>query len=344
MSTTVQSFIDGLPKCELHVHLEGTLEPALARQLAVRNKLSIPEDVGSSDSQEGYSFWDLTSFLKVYYRAMSCLITADDFSDLAYAYLTKAHSQNIIHAEMFFDPQAHTSRGIEFDTVLSGLTDGLRRARADFDISAKLIMCFLRDHSAESAEHTLSALLKSPYLKEVVGGVGLDSDEKNNPPLKFRSVFAKAKEAGLRITIHCDVDQPNSIEHIRQAIHDIGVDRIDHGTNIIENGSLVEDIRRKGIGLTCCPISNSIVCSDFKGQEMKHLLSRGVKITINSDDPAYFRGYLTENLTKMLEAGFDLQNLARTQQNALEIAWVNEETRLPLLAKLHEFVKANLVL
>jgi adenosine deaminase len=339
MSTDLQSFIRSIPKCELHVHLEGTLEPSQARMFASRNKLEISEDLGSGD-QEGYPFHDLPSFLKIYFAAMACLTTSADFSDLVYAYLAKASSQNVIHAEMFFDPQAHTSRGIEFETVLSGLVHGTQQARSDFGISTGLIMCFLRDHTAESADKTLASLIASPNRNHVMG-VGLDSDEAGNPPVKFAAAYAQAKEAGFRLTMHCDVDQVNSIEHIRQAVRQIGVERIDHGTNVVEDPELVDEIEQKGIGLTCCPISNSIVCSDFKGKEMKYLLERGVKVTINSDDPAYFNGYMTENLAKMLEAGLGKDELVKTQRNAFEISWVGAEEKTALLSKLDTFLKGN---
>jgi len=343
MSTDNQRFIEGLPKCELHVHLEGTLEPHLARTLADRNGAPIPADIGTGSDNDGYPFYDLPSFLKVYYAAMSCLQTAEDFSDLVYNYLTKANSQNVVHAEMFFDPQGHTSRGIAFETVITGLTDGIERAKKQYGISTGLIMCFLRDHSAESAMRTLDTLLASPHRNDIVG-IGLDSDELGNPPIKFAAVYSKAKEAGLRLTMHCDVDQVNSIQHIRQALHDIGVERLDHGTNIVEDPSLVAEIRDKGIGLTCCPISNSIVCSDFKGKEMSDLLRQGVKVTVNSDDPAYFRGYMTENLEKVLEASFSLNDLVRTQRNALEISWISEDKRKDLIGKLEEYVRAQVII
>jgi adenosine deaminase len=232
----IKSFISRLPKCELRVHLEGTLELSLARTLAARNNLPIPEDLG--EDSDNYPFYDLPSFLKVYYAAMSCLNSVADFEDLAYAYLAKAHSQNVIHTEMFFDPQAHTSRGVDFETVISGLVNGVTKAKEEFAISTKLIMCFLRDHSAESAAQTLTALVESPHRSHVVG-VGLDSDEKNNPPKKFADVYKMAKEYGLRTTMHCDVDQSNSIEHIRQALLEIQVERIGHGTNVIEYNFLV---------------------------------------------------------------------------------------------------------
>lgn len=193
-------------------------------------------------------------------------------------------------------------------------------------------MCFLRDMDADSAMSTLAEAL--PYKHRLLG-VGLDSDERGNPPRKFAAVFKRAREEGLMLTMHCDIDQQDSIEHIRQALEEVGVDRIDHGTNIVEDESLVEMVRKKGIGLTCCPISNSIVTNDFKGREMVSLLRRGVKVTVNSDDPAYFRGYATENMTKMArDTDLSLKELVQLQRNAFEIAWLSPSKRAAFIKQL----------
>lgn len=326
-------FCSRLPKAELHLHLEGTLEPELVRMLAQRNKLALPASM--TTRTEGYDFHDLASFLAVYYPNMSVLQTSDDFYELAWRYLSKAHSQNVVHVEMFFDPQAHTSRGVPFAAVIDGYHRAVVRARQELGMSALLIMCFLRDMDAGSAMATLMEAL--PYKAQIVG-VGLDSDERNNPPAKFAAVFQRARQEGLRLTMHCDVDQLNGIEHIRQALEDIQVDRIDHGTNIVEDARLVELVRAKGIGLTCCPVSNSIVTADFKGKEILSLLRQGVKTTVNSDDPAYFRAYMTENVVKMT-AGTDVtrDELIQLQRNAFDISWVSEETRRGFMAKLDAF-------
>jgi adenine deaminase len=292
----LKAFIAGMPKAELHMHLEGALETSLVCLIAERNNLPIPPSVQERTS--GYSFHDLTSFLAVYYPNMAVLQTTQDFHDLAWSYLVKAQEQNIVHAELFFDPQAHTSRGVDFATVISGYHSAIVEAKKKFGTSVSLIMCFLRDMDADSAMATLTAAL--PHKDKIVG-IGLDSDERDNPPSKFSAVFAKARSEGFRLTMHCDIDQKNSIEHIRQAIEDIGIDRIDHGTNIVEHTRLVEMVREKNIGLTCCPVSNSVVTADFKGAEIKRLLHGGVKVTINSDDPAYFRAYLNENIELLAE-------------------------------------------
>ena len=222
------SFARGLPKAELHLHLEGTLEPDMMFALAQRNGLSLPySDVAAVKA--AYDFTDLTSFLAVYYPAMGVLQTADDFHDLAWAYLLRAKEQGVVHAELFFDPQAHTGRGVPFATVIGGYRRAVVRAQAELGISAELILCFLRDLSAE---HAMSTLLEALPYRHWIVGVGLDSDERDNPPAKFAAVFERARAEGFLVTMHCDIDQPGSIDHIRQAL-EFGVDQIDHGTNIV---------------------------------------------------------------------------------------------------------------
>ena len=328
---SLESFIVGMPKAELHLHLEGTLEPVLARALAERN--GIPMEIGEN------TFTDLTTFLAVYYPRMTVLVTEQDFYDLAWAYLEKAHSQNVIHVEMFFDPQAHTSRGVAFATVIEGYHRAVMAARSELGMSAQLIMCILRDHSVDSAAETLEASL---FYKDWIVGIGLDSDERDNPPAKFTEVFARARAAGYRVTMHCDVDQVGSIENIRQVIEDIGVDRIDHGTNILEDVGLVDIARERGLGFTSCPLSNGVVSEGMKSVEIVELLRGGLKVTINSDDPAYFDGYLTENLLALAAiTDLDEDEFVRLQRNAFEISWVDEGTRDQFLASLDGYVRAS---
>jgi adenosine deaminase len=338
MTTDLASFIAGLPKCELHLHLEGTLSPDLKLRLAQRNGVDIGQST-VADVEATYEFDSLTSFLMVYYPAMGVLVTAEDFADLAYEYLTKAASQGVRYVEMFFDPQAHTGRGVPFRTVVEGYRQGIVRAHAEHGISAELIMCFLRDLSAEFAMATLMESL--PY-KDWIIGVGLDSDERDNPPSKFAAVFARARQEGYQLTMHCDIDQVGSIDNIRSAIHDIGVDRIDHGTNIVEAQDLVDHVRSHGIGLTCCPVSNSFVTSDMKATEIVTLLRDDVKVTVNSDDPAYFKGYMTENFAALAEtAELSPAELVRLSRNAFEIAWLTPRARDGYLAELGAYAAAN---
>ena len=251
--TEMKHFIEAMPKAELHVHVEGTLEPELKFELARRNGIDLPYQ-SVEEMRAAYDFDDLPSFLRVYYEGMSVLRTEQDFYDLTTAYLEKTHSQNVLYAEMFFDPQAHTTRGIAFETVIQGIRRAQEDAKERLGIRTQLIMCFLRDMCAESAMATLEESL--PH-KDWIVGVGLDSDERGNPPVKFKDVFAKAREKGCRLTMHCDVDQESSTRHIWQTLDDIGVDRIDHGVNSLEDDALCEEIVRRGLALTVCPISNS---------------------------------------------------------------------------------------
>lgn len=322
--TDVAAFIRDVPKCELHVHIEGTLEPELKFALAERNGIDLPyADVEAMRS--GYDFDDLPSFLACYYEGMGVLRTAEDFADLARAYLRRAHAQGVRYAEIFFDPQAHTARGVSFDTVMTGLRTALLEARRELDLRAQLIMCFLRDLTADYA---MATLLDALRYRDWIVGVGLDSDEHGNPPIKFAEVFRRARAEGFQLTMHCDVDQQDSTEHIRQCLEVIGVDRIDHGVNLLEDDALCEQVARRGIGLTCCPISNRYVTGSLKAAEIKHLLDRGIRVTVNSDDPAYFPGYAADNLLALHDAvGLSVADVVRLQRNAIDIAW------LPLTAK-----------
>jgi adenosine deaminase len=327
-------FIRGLPKVELHLHIEGTLEPELKFELAARNGISLPY-ADAAAMRRGYAFDDLPSFLACYYEGMSVLRTAEDFADLARAYLRRAHAQNVRYAEIFFDPQAHTSRGVAFDTVLAGLRIALLEARREYGLRAQLIMCFLRDLSADYA---MATLLDSLRYRDWIIGVGLDSDEHGNPPSKFVDVFRRARAEGYQLTMHCDVDQEDSTGHIRECLDLIGVDRVDHGVNAIEDESLCTLLRQRGIGLTCCPISNRYVTGSLKAKEIKQLLDRGVRVTINSDDPAYFPGYVTDNLLALHEAvGLAEAEAVQLQRNAIEVAWMPEPVRTELTAELDRY-------
>lgn len=334
----MREFIEGLPKAELHLHIEGTLEPELKFALAERNGVSLPAAT-VDEMRAAYDFDDLPSFLAVYYEGMSVLLTEQDFYDLTYAYLEKARSQNVLYAEIFFDPQAHTTRGVRFQTVISGIRRAQEEARAALGIDTQLIMCFLRDKSADSAAHTLA---DAADFRNWIVGVGLDSDEHGNPPVKFRDVFADARDMGYRLTMHCDVDQENSLGHIRQCLDEIGVDRIDHGVNAAQDVELVAELVRRDMALTVCPISNRYVTDGTKAAEIKYLLDRGVRVTVNSDDPAYFPGYMVENLMVLQEeAGLSREELVRLSRNAFEAAWLDDARTAGFLASLDAYAAAN---
>jgi len=333
--SNLTEFVVGLPKCELHVHIEGTLEPELKFVLASRNNLTLAY-ADATQMRAAYSFHDLPSFLAVYYEGMSVLLTENDFYDLAWAYFNKAHEQNIRYAEIFFDPQAHTSRGVAFGTVIRGLRRAVQDARRLLDVRIQLVMCFLRDHSAEYA---MATLLESLPYQEWIVAVGLDSDEQGNPPVKFAKVFARARAEGYQLTMHCDVDQENSVEHIRQCLDVIGVDRIDHGVNCLDSAELQTEIRARGLGLTVCPVSTGYVRGSTWQDAVRHMLDRDLRVTVNSDDPAYFGGrYLTENLLLQHDAApMSRDELVRLQRNAFEIAWLPNPVKDAYLDELDRY-------
>jgi len=328
------SFIAGMPKAELHVHVEGTLEPELKFALAQRNGIELPY-ASVEAMRAAYDFDDLPSFLKVYYEGMSVLLTEEDFYDLTMAYLEKAHGQNVVYAEIFFDPQAHTSRGVAYETVITGIRRAQTEAAERLELRSQLIMCFLRDMDSASA---MAALEQSLAFRDWIVGVGLDSDEKGNPPVKFKEVFARARREGYRLTMHCDVDQENSVQHIRQCLDEIGVDRIDHGVNSLEDEELCTEIKRRGLALTVCPISNSYVTDGLKAGAIKAMLGKGMRVTVNSDDPAYFPGYMNENLIATQEAvDLDRAQLVQLTRNAFEGSWLPPEEQQPFLARLEAY-------
>jgi adenosine deaminase len=316
---SIAAFIHDLPKCELHVHIEGTLEPELKFKLADRNGLALPF-ADEAAMRASYSFHDLPSFLTLYYGGMEVLLKEPDFYDLAMAYLAKARSQNVLYAEIFFDPQAHTARGVSFDTVVRGLRRAQMDAEQQLGVRSQLIMCFLRDWSAEFA---MATLLESLPYKQWIVGVGLDSDEKGNPPSKFRKVFQRAREEGYLLTMHCDVNQEDSVAHIWECVEMIGVSRIDHGVNALEDPALCKVLAERKLGLTVCPISNAFVTDGPQTNVVGRMLEMGLRVTINSDDPAYFAGYIEENFALVQEKlGLGPRGLAALSRNAFEAAWL----------------------
>ncbi len=329
----VPSFIRGLPKAELHLHIEGSLEPELRFRLAERNNMALPyADV--AEMRSSYVFHDLSSFLPVYYDAMAVLQAPHDFYDLAFAYLQRAASENVRYAEIFFDPQAHTSRGVPFHNVITGLSGAINDARR-LGIKAQLIMCILRDHPAAYA---MATLLESLPYKDSIVAIGLDSDERDNPPEKFADVFRRARAEGYHLTMHCDVDQQNTTEHIRQCLEVIDVERIDHGMNILEDDHLVEEALKRGLGFTVCPVSNRFVTGDLKASELKRMLDDGLKATVNSDDPAYFNAYVTDNLAAAADAvELSRDDLVRLERNAFEVSWLASGPKEDLLAELDRY-------
>ena len=328
---TIEAFIHELPKAELHVHIEGTLEPELKFALAARNRIELPFK-DPAEMRAAYAFHDLPSFLALYYGGMEVLLTEPDFYDLAMAYLTKARSQNVLYAEIFFDPQAHTARGVSFDTVIRGLRRAQIDAEQQLGVRSQLIMCFLRDWSAEFA---MATLLESLPYKQWIIGVGLDSDEQGNPPSKFAKVFKRAREEGYLLTMHCDVNQQDSVAHIWECVDLIGVSRIDHGVNALEDLALCKVLAQRKLGLTVCPISNAFVTDGPQTDVIGRMLDLGMRVTVNSDDPAYFAGYIEENFT-LVQQKRDLGPAGLTQlsRNAFEAAWLPRAIKDQYLALL----------
>lgn len=298
MATDIRQFIAEMPKAELHLHIEGTLEPELMMALAKRNNVTLPYAT-VEEIRKAYDFGCLQDFLDVYYRGMSVLITRDDFFDLAWAYLTRVHAQNVTHVEIFFDPQGHTERGIAFDTVVSGLTDALDKARRDLGITSRLIMCFLRHLPEEAAFDTLKSACR---CKSHIAGVGLDSSEKGNPPSKFARVFGEARQEGFIPVAHAGEEGPAA--YVSEALDLLHVRRVDHGNHALDDPALVARLVREQVPLTVCPLSNKRlqVCPDLAKHPLKRMLAAGLLVTVNSDDPSYFGGYVQENFLAIQEA------------------------------------------
>ena len=318
MSEDLRAFVTALPKAELHLHIEGTLEPELMLELAARNGVSLPY-ASVDDVREALEFEDLKGFLDVYYDACAVLVTEQDFFDLTWAYLRRAKDDGVVHAEIFFDPQSHTSRGISFATVIHGITAALARGEQELGITTRLIMCFLRHLPESDAIETWHQA--QPHLQHLAG-VGLDSGERGNPPEKFARVFALAREAGLRATAHAGEEGPAA--YVWGAIDVLRVTRIDHGDAAADDPVLVQRLALERIPLTMCPLSNQRlqVIPDLRTHPLKALLDAGVLVTVNSDDPAYFGGYLVDNYLAIAEAlGLTRAELEQLAQNSLAAAW-----------------------
>ena len=291
MADDPRTLIDRLPKCELHIHIEGSLEPELLFALAARNNIRLPYD--SVDAlRQAYRFTRLQDFLDIYYQGMSVLITEQDFFDLAWAYLARAKADNVRHVEMFFDPQGHTGRGVAFETVVTGLDRACKAAAAELGVQASLIMCFLRHLDEADAQTTLDAALG--HRAKIIG-VGLDSSERGNPPSKFKNVFRRAREAGFHCFAHAGEEGPPS--YVWEALDVLGVERVDHGNQSLQDDMLVSRLARERMPLTVCPLSNLKlrVVDDLAHHPLRRMMDKGLLVTVNSDDPAYFGGYVNDN-------------------------------------------------
>ncbi|MFM9369602.1 adenosine deaminase [Streptomyces sp. Da 82-17] len=311
-----------LPKAELHLHIEGTLEPELAFELAARNNVELPY-ADTEELRRAYLFEDLQSFLDLYYGLMAVLHTEADFEQLADAYLARAAEQGVRHAEIFFDPQAHTARGVAIGTVIEGLGRALDRSEERYGISTRLIMCFLRDESAESALATLESA--KPYLHRITG-VGLDSAEVGHPPAKFREVYEAAAALGLRRVAHAGEEGPAA--YITEALDVLGVERIDHGLRCMEDAALVERLVRDRIPLTLCPLSNVRLraVDVLEDHPLPQMMAAGLLCTVNSDDPSYFGGYVGDTFHAVHEAlGLDHDRLRELARNSFLASFLEDD-------------------
>lgn len=334
-------FIHKVPKAELHIHIEGSLEPELMLALADRNHIQLPYK-SVEQVREAYKFGHLQSFLDIYYQGAQVLIQEQDFYDLAIAYLKKASEQNVRHAEIFFDPQSHTRRGVAFETVIKGLHQAAVDGAKQFDISVKWIMCFLRDLTQEDAMETLKQAM--PFKDHIVA-VGLDSAEKGNPASKFTKVYAKAKKAGFLLTAH--TGEEGSAEDIWQALNLLKVTRIDHGVHCMEDPALVAKLVKDQTTLTVCPLSNAKlhVVSDMKSHPLKRMLNAGLCATVNSDDPAYFGGYVEENFDEANAAlQFSHQEIYQLAKNSFTGSFISTVEKHKLIKELDLFYARSMVL
>ncbi|TNE33163.1 MAG: adenosine deaminase [Alphaproteobacteria bacterium] len=331
-----EQFIKDMPKIELHLHIEGSLEPELMFELAQRNEIALPfPDVEAV--RRAYDFSNLQDFLDIYYQGMNVLRTEQDFYDLAWAYFERIAAQNVMHTEIFFDPQGHTERGVAFETVLNGLTSAMQDAEDDLGVTSKLIMCFLRHLSEEDAFKTLDEAL--PYKDKIIG-VGLDSSEKGHPPSKFANVFAKAREEGFLIVAHAGEEGPP--EYVVEALDILNVDRIDHGNRLLEDAALTERVVAEGKALTVCPLSNLKLCvvKDIHDHPLKKMLDLGLKATVNSDDPAYFGGYMNENFLAVAKAlNLNADHLLTLTRNGIEASFLGDAEKSALFDRVDAFAQ-----
>ncbi|MBG6079205.1 adenosine deaminase [Rubrivivax gelatinosus] len=322
---TLPTLLRAMPKAELHVHIEGTLEPELIFRLAERNGVVLPY-ASVEALRAAYAFTDLQSFLDIYYAGASVLLKEADFFEMAWAYFERAAADGVVHAELFFDPQTHTARGVAMETVITGLHRACQRAQAELSISASLILCFLRHLSEDDAFATLEAAL--PY-RHLFIGVGLDSSERGHPPEKFARVFARCRELGLHLVAHAGEEGP--AEYVETALDLLKVERVDHGVRCLDKPALVARLAAERVPLTVCPLSNVKLCvyPDMAAHRLPELLAAGVCVTVNSDDPAYFGGYLLDNYRAVFDAHPALGRDAAyaLAANSLEASFVPAEQK-----------------
>ncbi|QKJ22888.1 adenosine deaminase [Poseidonibacter lekithochrous] len=331
----MKEFIQLLPKAELHLHIEGSLEPELMFSLAKKNKIEIPYK-NIEDVRTAYNFTNLQSFLDIYYAGANVLITKQDFYDLTWDYILRCVEDNVIHTEIFFDPQTHTHRGIAFETVITGIKEALNDAHKKFGITSNIIMCFLRHLSQEDALETFEMALD--YKDDIIG-IGLDSSEIGNPPSKFEEVFKKAKEEGFKLVAHAGEEA--DVSYIYEALDLLDIHRIDHGVQSINSEELMERLKEEQIPLTVCPNSNIElkVFQTYKEHNIKNMLDYGLNVTVNSDDPAYFKGYMNKNFLNLCEnLPLTKEDIIKLVKNSFRSSFISDELKEKYLKKVDEYI------
>ena len=325
-------YINKIPKTELHLHIEGSLEPDLMFKLSKRNKIEIPFK-SVEEIRSAYNFTNLDSFLKIYYQGSNVLITEEDFFDLTWEYILRCKKDNIVHTEIFFDPQSHLPRGVNFDTVISGIDKALQKAEDEFNISSKIIMCFLRHLDEESCFDVLNQACKH---RDKIIGVGLDSSEKGNPPSKFKRLFEQAIAEGFLTVAHAGEEGPP--EYIWDSLNLLKIKRVDHGVQCLNDKKLVEKLVKDQIPLTVCPLSNVKLCvfDKLENHNLKKMLDKGLRVMVNSDDPAYFGGYLNKNLIETSKAlNLELSDVKKLIENSFKSSFLNDENKKNWLKKIN---------
>ena len=331
---SLDAYIAGLPKAELHLHIEGSLEPELMFELAKRNGVDIPFDSVEA-VRAAYDFSNLQDFLDIYYAGAAVLLTRRDFEDLAFAYFQHAAADNVRHAEIFFDPQTHTDRGVPMAEVVEGLLAGMRRAETELGVTSKLILCFLRHLDEDAAFATLEAA--GPWLDRIAG-VGLDSSEVGHPPSKFARVFARADELGLKRVAHAGEEGPPA--YVYEALDQLHIDRMDHGNRSMEDEALIARLAAERMTLTVCPLSNLKLCvvNDLKDHPVPEMLRRGLHVTLNSDDPAYFGGYVNDNYRELASAtGLTRDQVTQMAKNSFEGSFLSDDEKAARIAEVEAY-------
>ncbi len=327
----ITNYIHNTPKTELHLHIEGSLEPELMFKLSKRNKIEIPFK-SVDEIRSAYNFSNLDSFLKIYYQGSNVLITEEDFFDLTWEYILRCKKDNIVHTEIFFDPQSHTERGIEFNTIINGIHGALLKAKSEFNITSKIIMCFLRHLEEEPCFEILNQAVKH---KDKIIAVGLDSSEKGNPPQKFKNLFEKAIKEGFLTVAHAGEEGPP--EYIWDSLKLLKVKRIDHGVQCLKDSKLVDLLKKNQTPLTVCPLSNIKLCvfDRLENHNLKKMLDRGLRVMVNSDDPAYFGGYLNTNLVETSKAlNLSLEDVKVLIKNSFKSSFLDENSKKNWLSKI----------